>query len=317
MRSRYVAGIIVLVLLVPAVLAGDDFLDEIDRALAGEDTVEAIQAEPMRSDAVLSDVFANRFYRDKLLLLVLMAALLAVPGVFVCLKREFFLSLSVAQAASAGIALGMLAGADIMLMAVVFIAICLAVVAIAREKGVADKNALLFALYTAFAALTTLILSRSGEGNVLVTNLLFGDLVTVTLANARPFIIAGGVTVLLHLLLQRVYVPVIFDPVFAEFEEIPVRSMSFMTTLLQGILLGYAIRLAGMFFALAFLAVVPAAVLMLVRSMRAALLYSALAAVLVVTFSFTLAVLLDYPASAMVAAVSALLFGGVFLFRRG
>jgi ABC-type Mn2+/Zn2+ transport system permease subunit len=311
-----IAALCLLLLCLPLTLAADAFLDEIDMALQGEDILEEMPLSEIERSVRPGDIFADAFYRDKLFLLLIMAVLLALPGVFVCLKREFFLSLSIAQAASAGIALGMLGGISILLSAALFIALCLAIVSMAAEKGVADKNAVLFSLYVAFAALTTLILSRSGEGNVLVTNLLFGDLITVTWANAAPFIAAGAIIAAIHLLLQRMYVPVMFDPVFSEFEGIKVKTLSFFMTLLQGIVLGYAIRLAGMFFALPLMAIVPAAVLLFARSMKASLVLAAAASLAVVFLSFILAVLLDLPASAAVSAVSALFFGAVFIVRR-
>jgi len=315
-RKKVLFFLIVLSFFSIAAVYGQDFNKEFDSELKGKSVVKIKKTSEIKVSVGFKDIFKKSFYSEKLILIVAIGVLLALLGVFIALKKEFFMTLTIAQSAASGISLGLLIGWQPEISAGVMIIICLAFISLWRQKGITDKNAILALLYVFFSALSILVLSKTAEGQSHITNLLFGDLITLTFSNSFILILVLIAIVTVHLVFQRLYVPVIFDRGFAEFEQIKVFPVELVFNIMQGMVLAMTLRLTGLFFALAFMALLPTAVLMFTRSMKSTFLLSAVFAAAIAMVFFIAAVLLDFPASATLCIGVVMFYGGVYLIRK-
>ncbi|MDI6775116.1 MAG: metal ABC transporter permease [Verrucomicrobiota bacterium] len=116
---------------------------------------------------------------------LLIAAVCAMFGVFVILKRVVFIGITLAEMAACGIAAAMLAALSPLLGAVLFTLLTVALLAAPFEERRIPRDAVMGALFVAASSLSVLLVSRSGFGLREVKSLLYGDLILASAADLR------------------------------------------------------------------------------------------------------------------------------------
>lgn len=306
--------VFVLLFLASPLPALADFSGEVERSLRGEErkTLQPVAAKPT-AGVGLGEVFTVPFYRERLFVLTVLGVLLALFGVFVALRGDVFITLTISQAAACGIAAGLLLHLPAVLPSGVLLLLALWVLAVVPKSGFRNRTMVMGALFTGFSALSVLLLSRAAEGEGKLVELLFSSLLLLDGVTSVIFLLVGAL--LLHLLLRRLYMALLFDRVSLEFEGVPVAALDFMAYLVHGFVLMAVVRMAGLFFPLAFTILLPAAVLIRARSLHGALVAAGLGALFTVPVVFTLAVLLDLPVTAALTSGAVLFYLGSLLRR--
>lgn len=305
---------ILLLLLVLGRLWAADFGSEIDRGVQGGAPPVYTSVMKTNSGKVsLGDVFSMPVYRDKLLLLTVLGVLLSLFGVFLALRGDVFLTLTISQAAACGIALGLLLHLPPFLPAALLLVLALWILTLATGRGFRNRTMVMGALFTGFTSIAVLLLSRAAEGENKLTELLFNTLVVM---EGVPLVL-GVIAIVLagHLLFRRVYMSLLFDPISLEFERVPVGLIDFIFYFFQGVVLMTVIRMAGLFFPLAYTILLPGAFLIRARSLSGALLRAGIGALITVPVVFVISVLLDLPITASLTTGAVVVYIGALVRR--
>ncbi len=153
--------------------------------------------------AVLFDVFPYAIGAG-----LIIATVCSVLGVFVVLKRVVFIGIALTQTAAAGIALAFVLGAPPMIGATVLTLLTVTLLAYPYESRRIPRDAVLGSVYVFAAALSILIVSKSGFGLTEVQALLYGDLIVTSPRDFWVLLFSLGAVFICFLFFLR---PILFS----------------------------------------------------------------------------------------------------------
>lgn len=258
------------------------------------------------------------------------AALLALLGVFVVARDQIFVGAAISEAAALGVAASLTVVArfaphahdahdvDVWcrVAAVVFgVAAALATARPVRGAPRPSPEAVTGWLFLAAGAGAILLVSQSPFGLEEVHRLLFSSIIGATVGDVAVLGAALAALVALLAYRWRSLLLAILDPVMAEAAGLGTRRWSWGFVLALGLVVGFALRLAGLLYVLGNL-VLPALVAQsLCREARSCLWVAPLTAVGASAAGFVLANAWDAPPAQMAVAVLAALVSLAWLRR--
>lgn len=197
------------------------------------------------------------FYKWQILIALVLSALVSSLGVFVLLRRMVFFSLTLSQAASLGMMIGLFMGSESPLFASILCILLMLPFYWQRERRTTYPDAMYgFALVT-FVALSHILTVISGKLRIHSGDHFFGD---ILLADDSELLVTIGVPLVLlgiFVYLLNYFTTVFFDRDQAKISGYPVRWIDFIFFLLLGVTVTYSIFQTGSFLTLAWL-VLPA-----------------------------------------------------------
>jgi len=214
-----------------------------------------------------------RFFADSYLATIAIALVVTYLGVFVVLKRIVFLGITLAQAAAAGIALvffvqGYLPGGGWLdevlesygptVSALAVSTLGVAAFALPGDPKRLSRETLLGLGYVLFSGASIVLVWWSPKGTEELKNLLAGD-VLFAREHLKLLLTGLGLVALLHASLRKEFLVVSYDPDFASAGRLPVRLYDVLLALSLGVAVSLALKVAGILLVFAFLAVPPAA----------------------------------------------------------
>ena len=243
------------------------------------------------------------FIRTALLGTLPIGVVCAVLGVWVVLKRVVFVGATLAQISSAGIALGILTGWSPNALSLAF---TIGAVFLVSHPDVGRRwpqDAVLGVLFTVSGAAAILLVAKTARGNEEVVNLLQGNLLAMTAAQARTFAVAFAAILTVLLAFFKEFLYVAFDLRMAATQGVRAGRWGFGFYLLLGLAIALAIKAIGVLLMFAFL-VVPACVgLLAARRLAGVFAVAAAAAAVAVFLGIWLSYLWDFPTAPMIVAV--------------
>ncbi len=223
----------------------------------------------------IRDMWQYEFMRAALVGSVLLGLLGGYLSVFVILRRVVFLSVALAECSAVGLAVALLAGVSIASVLPYSVAGALAGVVllalIGRGRRVPAES-LVGGVYAGAAALSILLLAigRLHESHE-VRALLWGDVLTLSWRQVKVAVAVFGAVLLAELLLYRGFLFASFDPDMARTVGLPVGALELLFFLLLGVTIPFAISVAGLLVAFAYLLLPGLVGLLLTRRMVPAL----------------------------------------------
>ena len=233
------------------------------------------------------DFWAGRdLWREPLMAGVLAAAILSYLGVFIVLKRMVFVSAALSEISGVGVAfafyIGALTGIDphahgaipILLEPTWFSLLfaCLFAVLFSARPGHRKlaPETIVGLGYIISSALVLAILNspRIAQEAHAVGDILFGNAVTVPLAQIYALVAAGIVAMIVHLLFFKELVFVSYDPETAVVQDVPVFRYELLLNLATAVAISVATRAVGALPVFAFTVIPAAAALMLTEKLR-------------------------------------------------
>ena len=207
-----------------------------------------------------------RFMQQALVGLVLLAPMCAVMGVHVVNFRMAFFSDAISHSAFAGVALGLLAGADARLTMVAFaLAVGVAIMAVSRRTTL-SIDTVIGVFFSAVIAFGLAVVSRDRSVARNLQMFLYGDILTIgeaeiRLTGALFAVLMGFQVVGFNRLL---YVGV--NPSLASAHQVPTRAYQYVFAALLSLVVIVSVWAVGVFLVTAMLIVPAAAARNLARS---------------------------------------------------
>lgn len=239
---------------------------------------------------LLIDPFLFPFMQRALAATLIVGVLCAVVGAFVVWKGLSFVGDALAHASFAGVAIAFVAGQSIYLgAAVAAVATALSITFLSRTARISSDTAIGVLFAFAFS-LGIVVISRVQNYTVDLFAYLFGNVLGVGVDDLILISTAGGLVLLVIVLLYKELFFVAFDPVMAEASGLPVSLLQYLLLAMIGVTVVVAMRAVGIVLVVAML-VTPAATASLLtrrfhRIMLLGALLSALASILGLYLSF-------------------------------
>lgn len=252
--------------------------------------------------------FSKDFIRQAMLAGVLVALLCGYLGVYVVLKRIVFVGVALAEVSSAGIALALLLGLSPILGSTAFMLIGIGLFSIRWSPRRVPSESYIGIVYCIAAAVGILFIAKSAQGETHMLKLLQGDVLTVTAS--ETWLLAGIFTGLaaIHALFAKEFVLVSFDRDAASTLGFNAGFWDFLLFLTIGAAIAFSIHSAGVLLTSTMLILPAATALLLVNSMGNAFIAAPLLGIIPVVLGIHASLVTDYPASAVIVALSFLIF---------
>ncbi|MBI3945058.1 MAG: metal ABC transporter permease [Armatimonadetes bacterium] len=280
--------------------------------------------------ASLLETFRIDFMRHALLAGLLVGAVCGYLGVYVVLKRIVFVGIALAEMSSAGVALALWSGGALGLAmdehnhlttvgAVAMVLVGVLLFSIRWSQRRIPQESAIGIGYAMAAAGALVLMARSATGEAHMMDLLFGNILTVSLCDIGTFAGAGALVVLLHLLFAKEFLFTSFDPEMASTIGYRPRRWEVLFHLTLGITIAFAIRLVGVLLVFALLIMPAVTALTVTRRLNRAFPVSVACGALPIAAGLHVSYARDLPSGACIVLVSFLLLlagGGVSLLRR-
>ena len=247
---------------------------------------------------------------------VVIAAVCALLGVFVILKRVVFIGIVLSEVAACGIAAGMAAGIHPYVGAGVLTLLAVALLAQPFKMDRIPRDAVLGVIFVLASGLSILLVSKSGFGLQEVKSLLYGDLI-LTSNKDLAIILTTLLPVLVWLIVTvRPTLYTFLDRETAMLLGVRVNLWEMAYFFALGLAVSAASKVAGSMLVFCYLVVAPAAALVLTRRLWLVMLAAALMAVAATIFGLYWSVSKDLPANQTIAVATCAGFV-LFLAIRG
>lgn len=235
---------------------------------------------------------------------VLVAAVCALLGVFVILKRVVFIGITLAETAACGVALALMINWPPFVGALLLTLLTVGLLAAPFEGRRIPRDAVLGVLFVAASSLSVLLVSHSGFGLQEVKSLLYGDLILTTADDLR---VIGAVLIPAAACLLLFMRPILYAFLDREAALVlrikPVR-WELLFFLLLGLVVAAASKVAGALMVFCHMIAPAAAALLLARRLSVVLVLAVLLAVASTLSGLWLSFRCDWPTNQTVCLVA-------------
>lgn len=249
------------------------------------------------------EMFSYSFMQRGLAAGIFIAALCAMLGLHLILRRFSMIGEGLAHSSLSTVALALLLGFNPLVVSLPLIALAsLAILYLSERTAAYGETAV--ALASSFAVALAVILASVGKGfSVDLFSYLFGSILAVgwtevIVSIGLSLVVAAAVILFRHELFSLAY-----DGDFASTSGIPAAAANRLLALLTGFTVVLAVRLVGTMLVAALLVVPPAAALQLRKGFSATMVWAVLFAVASVVVGLSASFALDLPSGATVVMV--------------
>ncbi len=263
----------------------------------------------------LIEPFEPSFMQRALVAGVLVAALCALVGVWVVLRRLSFMGDALAHGVVPGLAIATLAGFDLTLGAVIGAIAVVAGVSLVRQRSGLPEDTAIGLLFVGMLALGVIIISRSGSFAVDLTSFLFGTVLGVSWGDVAVQIAALGIALIATLVFYRAFLVTAFDERKAQLLGLRPGLARFVLLGLIALAVVASFRTVGALLVFGLLIAPAAAAALITKRIPTMMLTAALIGVLAVFLGLELSFHLDLAAGASMAATAVAMFFVVLVAR--
>ncbi len=247
---------------------------------------------------------------------LVMAISCGTIGVFVLLHRVVFISIALTECAICGIAAAavwhfhpFVGAATACLLAVLFLSQD-------WDNSALPRDAILGALYVAAAALSVLLVSRSGMGLLEVKAMLYGDLILASNADLWLLALVQMPILGCGLLFLKPILYTLLDRNAAKLMGIPVKIVEFMFFMGLGLVVSAAGKTGGALLVFCLLVIPPAGALLLSRRLTVVILLAASGGAMATLFGLTWAFHCDLPGNQCIAVTACGWMTAILLLKK-
>jgi ABC-type Mn2+/Zn2+ transport system permease subunit len=250
-------------------------------------------------------MFEPAFMRLALVAAVSAGASLSVIGVYLVTRRVVFLGLVLANAATAGGALAVLAGWQPELPSVgTALVSAIGLGAVSTSRRVPNESVMGWA-YAAASSATVLILAGAAAADADAMHLLFGNLLAVSAGHAAVLAAIAVATVAIHILFTQRFLLATFDPEAALVSGVSTRRWLLLLDLLVGAAAATAVHHIGALLTFALLTLPAMGALLLTTSVGAVFATAAGLGIVLPVLGLAASFYLDLPAGPTAVALLA------------
>lgn len=255
----------------------------------------------------MTSMFADQFMRTALIAGLVIGVVCAYMGVHVVLRRIVFVGAALAQVSSAGVGLGLIAGLNPSLMALLLtLGGVVAFSAQSRDRRTAQEN-MIGVGYAVASALAVLFVAKSAQGETHLLEVLSGNILTVDPAQLWWGAGVCVAAVILHMLFHKQFLFCAFDSDTAQTSGYRVAWWDLFFFVLLGVVVALSIRLAGTLLVFGFLVLPALTGLALSRHLSSIYLVAAGSALLATVAGLYVSFTWDFPSGPAIVTCSFLI----------
>jgi zinc transport system permease protein len=264
----------------------------------------------------MPEVLTYGFMQRALIAGVITALICPAIGVFLVPRRLSLIADTLAHVALAGVALGLIAGVSPTVGALVITAAGAVGIERLRTRGALSGDASLAVFLSGGLALAVVLIGLGRGFNVDLFGVLFGSILTVTVADVWLIAALGVlVAVTIGALYPRLLAVTLSEDL-AHTSGVPVAALNLIITVLTALTTVIAMRMVGVLLVSAMIVIPALAGFALARSFRAALAIAMVVAVIAMGVGLVLAYYLGLAAGASVVLTALVLFALTVPLRR-
>lgn len=260
--------------------------------------------------------FTQPFIQRALVVVTLMAILSGVVGTYVVLRGLAFIGAGISHASFGGIAVALVTGLNIKLMATLFcIATGLGIGVLSESERIKEDTSIgiLFA-FTMALGIILLTFFRGYSGTVL--SYLFGNILTVS-RNDMIFTLVFGILILkIMFFFSEQFKMITFDKEMAVISGLPVKLYNLLFLVILSVTIVISIQVVGVILISALLVTPSATGLLLANDFRKVIFISSSIAVLSGVLGIWISYIFDIPSGATIVIILTLIFISVWYLRR-
>lgn len=261
------------------------------------------------------EMLSYPFFQAALIAGTLSAAMCALVGVYVLLKRIVFVGITLAQVASMGVAVALLIDVHPMIMALATTLGGVACLAYTSAGQRVPQEGVIGASYVMAAALGIICVAKNPVGEARNLKVLFGNILSAHTGEMVALAALLAVLAIVHVVFYKEFLFVSFDPETAQAQGINVRGWDLLLYLTIGLAIAFSIHSMGVLLVFALL-LVPAMTARLVAHRMMALFALAIGfGVIAVPLGLYLAVRIDLPTGTAVAGTCVVMLLAVLAAR--
>lgn len=247
---------------------------------------------------------------------IIIALVAPLIGMFLVLRRYSLIADTLSHVSLAGVAIGLLLGANPILTAIV--AATVSSVAIERlrtTRRVYGESALAIFL-SGSLALAIVLIGLAHGFNVDLFSYLFGSIVTVRQTDVAIIFVLGTLVIATIILLYKELVFISFDEQAAQVSGIPTRLINTVLITLTAFTVALAIPIVGVLLISALIVIPVVAALQLRHSFRTTILYAEVFSVISVIAGIFLSFYLDLSTGGTIVIITLAIFMVTLFLRR-
>ena len=236
-------------------------------------------------------------------------------GLFIVLRRYSMIGDTLSHSSFAGVAIGLVIGANPLLTAFLFTSVCALVIEFLRTyyKKYAE---LVMSIVLTLSLGIAIILISSGKASAKVDSFLFGSILTVAKSDIILIAIVGGICLLTLLFLYNKLIYVTFDETSAKTAGINVKLVNYIFTLLVGATISLSIRVLGILVVSSIIVVPVATAMQLKKGFTKTLIFSILFGLLDVMIGLILSYYINSAPGGTIALTSVIILIITLAFQR-
>lgn len=208
-------------------------------------------------------MFQLNFMQNAFLAGLIISILCPLIGHFLVLRRYSMIGDTLSHSSLAGVAIGLVIGANPMITAFLFTTLCAVIIEFLR--GYYKKYAeLVMSIVLTLSLGIAILLISSGKASAKVNSYLFGSILTVSNQDILVIFIVGIICIVTLILLYNKLVYITFDEEGAKTAGIKVKLINYIFTILVGATISMSIRIMGIL-VISSIIVVPVATAMQIK----------------------------------------------------
>lgn len=208
-------------------------------------------------------MFQLNFMQNAFLAGIIISILCPLIGHFLVLRRYSMIGDTLSHSSLAGVAIGLVIGANPIITAFLFTTLCAVIIEFLR--GYYKKYAeLVMSIVLTLSLGIAILLISSGKASAKVNSYLFGSILTVSNQDILLIFIVGIICIITLILLYNKLVYITFDEEGAKTAGIKVKLINYIFTILVGATISMSIRIMGIL-VISSIIVVPVATAMQIK----------------------------------------------------
>lgn len=255
------------------------------------------------------------FMQNALAVSVLISILCPCIGIFLVLRRYSMIGDTLSHASLAGIAIGLLGGANPILGAFVFTSLCGALIE-ALRRYFQKFTDLILTIVLSLSVGTAITIMSSGRLHVNINSFMFGSVLTVSRQDLYTVLALSLLSVLMVLLLYNQLVFIAFDEEAARIAGVKVQLINYVFSILVAAAIAVSVRIVGVLVLSSMLALPVATALQLGKGFRATLISSVAFSLVDIVSGLFLSYYLNCAPGGISALVSVFVLLAVIVVKR-
>ena len=265
----------------------------------------------------MSDMFGQDFIFNALKVSIIMGLLLSYLGVHVVGRGIVFVDLALGQISMLGVAFANYLDKDPTVISIVFTMVGAFILSFVNVKDKRLKQeAIIGIVYAVASAATVLLISKAPHGESDISEVLFGSLFTVTIAQIEVMALVFGVIGVAHVIFRKKFFNLTEKFENHQVEHVGVFNLwNFLFYLSIGLAIVLAVRAGGVIPVFTYIVVPPVSAILLTRK-KGSLVFIAMALSVVGSFfGIYFSMHFDFPAGSSVVAILGVIFLVAALLR--